>query len=157
MKGQLKIQEMAFVLVALVVLFALAGLFFTSWRVHSLRGEVEALQEYGGGTLVRQLANTPELQGSCQGCISFDKAWALATLRIPLAEQWNVDYLSIQLLGNEQSCTAGSFPNCGSLSLVNGSAYGTAQRAFAAVCYWDASLNQERCSLGMVFASGGKA
>ncbi|MSS74693.1 hypothetical protein EXS73_00555 [Candidatus Pacearchaeota archaeon] len=157
MKGQLKIQEMAFVIVALVLLFALIAVFFTSWRLHSVKGEVEALQEYAGGKLVSQLVNTPELQGSCQGCVSWDHAWVLAEGNYSLADRWNLDYLEVQILGVNRTCTAQQYPECGSITLIRGDAYGTAQRAFSAMCYWDPSINQERCQLGMVLASGGKA
>lgn len=157
MKGQLKIQEMAFVIVALVVLFALIAIFFVSWRLHSVRGEVETLQEYAGGTLVRQLVNTPELGGSCQGCLSWDNAWVLAQRTNSLKDRWNLDYLEIQILQVNRTCTAQTYPSCGKMVLIPGEAYGTAQRAFSAVCYWDQSIAQERCQLGMVIASGGRA
>jgi hypothetical protein len=157
MKGQLKIQEMAFVIVALVVLFALVALFFVSWRLHSVQGEVETLHEYAGGKIVSQLVNTPELGGSCHGCLSWDNAWVLAQRNNSLKDRWNLDYLEIQIVGVNQTCTRQTYPSCGTMVLIPGEAYGTAQRAFGAVCYWDQNIEQERCQLGMVIASGGKA
>ncbi|MBM3230131.1 hypothetical protein FJZ22_00540 [Candidatus Pacearchaeota archaeon] len=157
MRGQLKIQEMAFVIVALVLLFALLAIFFTSWRLHSVKDEVTALQEYAGGQLVGQLVNTPELEGPCQGCVSWDSAWILAQRNGTIGDRWNVDYLAVEILGINQTCTGQTYPACGQITIVPGKAYGTAQRAFSAVCYWDHTIKQERCQLGMILASGGKA
>ncbi len=157
MRGQLKIQEMAFVLIALVLLFALGGVFFTSWRVHNAQTEVTSLQEYAGGQLLSHLVNTPELQGSCQGCLSWDKAWVLAQENTSLGDEWNLDYASVQVLGDNTTCTSQNYPGCGSITLIKGSTYGTARRAFTAVCYWDNTIGQERCQLGMLLVSGGKA
>lgn len=95
-KGQLKIQEMAFVLVAVVFLFSLVFLFFARFQSNQLSGQAEALREYRSISMLRSVAGMPELQCALQGqgvsvCIDKDKLAALSEnemLKQKYAELW---------------------------------------------------------------------
>jgi hypothetical protein len=59
-KGQMKIQQMAFVLMAIVIFFALVSLFYFSIRIRSLQKSALSLREEEAKELIRKLAVTPE-------------------------------------------------------------------------------------------------
>ncbi|MCX8194423.1 MAG: hypothetical protein N3G19_03670 [Candidatus Pacearchaeota archaeon] len=79
-KGQLKIQEMAFVLVAVVFLFAIIFLFFARFQASQTKEVVEELRELRTITMLRVVASLPELRCSSSfgsateiACIDKDK------------------------------------------------------------------------------------
>ena len=78
-KAQMKIQEMAFVLVAVVFLFALIFLFFSRFQYAQLQKSANELREFRTITMLRSIASMPEL--SCtelSTCIDKDKLIVLA-------------------------------------------------------------------------------
>ena len=81
-KAQLKIQQMSFVLVAIVIFFALVSLVYFSISFSSLQEDAEQLRKDEAKQLVRKLSNTPEFaftsETDCAICIDFDKAMQLA-------------------------------------------------------------------------------
>lgn len=73
-RGQLKVQEMAFVLVAVVFLFGILLLFFARFQFGSLQQTATQLREIRTITMLRVVASLPEL--SCLdkvNCIDSDK------------------------------------------------------------------------------------
>jgi len=60
-RGQMKIQEMAFVLVAFIVFFALVLLFYVAFRGSTLKQEAKELEESKAMELVQKLSSSPEL------------------------------------------------------------------------------------------------
>ena len=153
-RGQLKIQEMAFVLLAIVIFLALVGLVVFSFRLQGLRATGESRADEQAQSLLQGIIALPELQGTCQTCLDFDKARALQIQNRSLAKEWQLDYLMIERSSGIGACTAGTYPNCKELTLIAGSQYGRALRTFASICYWDAEHEHERCDLGSVYASG---
>ncbi len=161
-KGQIKIQEMAFVLVALVVFFALVGLLYLSYRLHGVREAASDLEAEQAAALVRRIAGTPELRwGACAGCIDLDKAVVLGEHNRTsfYREAWGLDYLQIERLypvpAQPRACSTGTYPACSTLTLLNASSYGVTSQAYVSLCFWDAQIEQERCELGVIYASGG--
>ncbi len=113
-KGQIKIQEMAFVLVAVVFLFALLFLFFARFQYTQLTKTVTEIRELRTVTMLRVVASLPELR--CSGsatetaCIDKDKVRAFDSypdLRNKYKEIWdsaNIYKVSIEEVykGNEE-------------------------------------------------------
>jgi len=158
-KAQLKIQEMAFVLVAIVIFFALIALVFFSIKLNSIKKQAGLVQEEQAASLVRQISGIPELSWSCSSCIDFDKAMALSLSdKNALSSFLELDYLKIELLypqSNNQSCVLGSYPNCKNLLLINTTTnFGIVSSAFVNLCRWDSEKQQNICELGKVYASG---
>lgn len=90
-KAQLKIQEMAFVLLAVVFLFAILLLFFARFQMSSLQKSATAIREERTTDMLRTIASMPEL--SCSGeanCIDEDKlkAFELSTTKSRYSELW---------------------------------------------------------------------
>jgi len=65
--GQLKIQEMAFVLVAVVFLFSIVFLFFVRFQSAQLTEQAQFLREYRSISMLESVAGMPELQCALQG------------------------------------------------------------------------------------------
>ena len=81
--GQMKIQQMAFMLIAVMVFFALVGLVIISVKFSGLKDQATELKEREAILLVTNIANSPEFScGSAFGegkvsCIDFAKIIAL--------------------------------------------------------------------------------
>ena len=97
-KAQLKIQQMAFVLVALMIFFGLiAVIYFSIWssgikKSAAQRQDEEALQ------IALSLASSPEFaftsSSDCSSCVDFEKIISLN--KEVYKNLWNLDYLEIE-------------------------------------------------------------
>jgi len=77
-KGQMKIQEMAFVLLALVLLAVIGFIFFIKLSQNKLVESAENIREKTAISLLERIANLPELECYCKpscraNCIDEDK------------------------------------------------------------------------------------
>jgi len=159
-KAQIKIQEMAFVLVAFVVFFVIAGLFYLSLRMSGVRGDVQAQSESDAQELIRTLAETPELRWSstasdCEGCIDMDKAILLKDDKLKIfSELWNVDRLSLEIIYPEKNgeCSSVNYPECGEITLLNKSTSYKLYGSFVSLCRLDSS-GSRICYLGKIYSS----
>ncbi len=73
-KGQLKIQEMAFVLLALVLLAALVFMFSIRLQSQKIKGVVEEVNQQRALSLRDKLSALPELKCARTSCIDEDRA-----------------------------------------------------------------------------------
>ena len=161
-KGQLKIQEMAFVLMAIMIFFALVGLFFIKLRSSGLQNQAEDTKQEIAQQLVLVLANTPELAwGGCANCLDLDKALIVREYEKKdgrYSELWKLDFLALERLyplQKEGECELGSYPDCNMLILINESKdFGTSAKSFVSVCRRDTFNDDIRCGLGVLYASG---
>jgi len=82
-QGQIKIQQMAFMLLAVTLFFVLVGLFVLVIRFAGIGEAAEALEERNALLLTTKMANSPEFScGNVYGtgninCIDGDKVMAL--------------------------------------------------------------------------------
>ena len=157
-KGQMKIQEMAFVLIAIVVFFSLVIMIYLSIRMGSLRESAEEARTAAAQELVLRLAVTPEFswRGCLGTCIDLEKALALKDKK-DYKGFWDIDFLMLERIypnATKKECTKGNFPDCSTLTIVNNTKYiGTPRSTFVALCSFDAGGNYERCGLGKIYAS----
>ncbi|UCD20645.1 MAG: hypothetical protein JSW08_02620 [archaeon] len=103
-KGQFKIQEMAFVLVAVVILFGLVFLFFARFELGRVQDVAEELREDRAITLTRTVASMPELRCSRSvlrvseaACLDIDKVESFnnsASLRESYDSMWKSNYVT---------------------------------------------------------------
>lgn len=163
-KGQLKIQEMAFVLVAIAVFFGLAALFFITVNLGSVKQNVQDLNRDTARQLAYQLANTPEFKwrdSSCSGCIDMLKVMLVKQEKGIYIPFWNLDYLRIETVYpyKEGECDLSNYPNCNAITLANNSRYfGIPASAFVALCRdekIETGGSYEKCELGRIYASVG--
>ena len=158
-KGQLKIQEMAFVLVAIMIFFAIVALFYITIRTNTLRDDAGLQREEEAKELVRKLSDSPEFSwtaSSCSNCIDLDKVMALKD-KPEYKNFWNIDYLMVEIVypaKNGVECGRGNYPDCSTITLVN-KTIGTPITAFVAVCRQEfRQRGYPICELGRLYASG---
>ncbi len=156
-KGQMKIQEMAFVLVAIMIFFAIVSLFYINYRISGLRQGVEEQRSDEAMEIVRKIASSPEfsLNKECESCVDMDKTLVLKENK-NYQNFWDLDYLRIEVIYPEKpkrECVRGNYPECSGITLVNKTKeFGTAMSAFAALCR---NENKEiKCELGKIYAAG---
>lgn len=160
-KGQLKIQEMAFVLVVIMIFFAIVVLFYLSIRLQNLKGNVEEQREDEAKALVRKLVESPEFSlttEECSSCIDFDKIMILKD-RNEYRSFYPLDYLAVRVINTEKEgeCSKENYPDCGILTLIKKKDdFGTPVGAFAALCRQE-FFGQDKyikCELAKIYASG---
>mgnify|MGYP001592191332 CR=1 FL=1 len=99
-KAQMKIQQTAFMLVALVLFFSMVGLIYFSISLANTRERASDLYEKEALETVKMLSGTPELAftagSGCSSCIDLYKALALET--DTAKDLWNFDYLEIEIV-----------------------------------------------------------
>ena len=123
-KAQLKIQQMAFVLVALMIFFGLiAIIYFSIWssgikKSATQRQEEEALQ------IALALAGAPEFaftsSSDCSSCVDFEK---IASLNQDVYKNlWNLDYLEVEIIYpiyTNDECTSNKLPpDCNKRAII---------------------------------------
>lgn len=125
-RGQLKIQQMAFVLLAITLFFVLAGIFALIFLMAGLREGATALEEKNALLLVTKLANSPEF--SCGGaydsdrvnCIDADKVMVLSKNIDKYYRFWGLQNIEIRKIypkGATSVCTLSNYPDCNSIKI----------------------------------------
>lgn len=140
--GQVKMQETAFLLIALTLLFVIVGLFFLSSTFSGLKETKAQLDEEKALLLVSKLAASPEL--SCENafgsrassCIDFDKAMVLKKYSNDYSKFWGVKNIEIiRIEGNiSVECTNANYPNCGLLKIFATNNSGMDKSSFVSLC-----------------------
>lgn len=130
-RAQMKIQQMAFVLIAVTLFFVLVGLFVLSIFLTNLREEATKLEEENAMLLATKLSESPEFScgnsfsGSKISCIDADKLIALKQNINKYSsgnDFWGVEGIKVRKLypnsnNGEIECTEGNYPNCNSIVL----------------------------------------
>jgi len=154
-KGQMKIQQMAFVLIAIVIFFAMVAIVYFSIRVSNIRESAVLLREEEAKELVRKLAGTPEFMSTeCANCIDLDKIFILKDKK-SYDEFWDLKYLAVEIIYpvREEECDNANYPDCRRVTLIEEDDIGIPYSAFVSVCRWD-SDRYIKCELGKIYASG---
>jgi len=83
-KSQTKIQEMAFVLLALTILGGITFIFFTQFQISGIQKAAETIKQHQAISLLEKISAMPELRCSYYGieklCIDEDKLKIFQTL-----------------------------------------------------------------------------
>jgi hypothetical protein len=155
-KAQLKIQQMAFMLIAIMIFFVLVGLFALSMSFGGLKEKKEALDEQNALLLISKLANYPEF--SCENayggdklyCIDFDKIMVLKN-HPEYLKFLDIKNVEIKKITEEEEiiCTELNYPNCNYLSLFEGGREGSDKSAFVSLCRKESfgSTSYNKCEL----------
>ena len=156
-KGQMKIQEMAFVLLAIILFFAMVTLVYFSIRLSSLREDVSFQREQSARDLTRKLSDIPEFSwAECSGCIDSDKVFALKD-RPSYKNFWDMDYLMVEKVypnSTKRECNKANYPDCTTITLINNTKnFGTPTSVFVSLCRFESSGEYMKCELGRIYAS----
>lgn len=125
-RGQMKIQQMMFMLLAVTFLFILVGVFFLAIRMSTLKQTATNLGEENAKLLVSKLANSPEFScenafGAKASCVDFDKVMALKEME-EYQNFWGVAKIEIRKIFPNQGdtlCSSDNYPNCGIIEVLN--------------------------------------
>ena len=156
--GQMKIQEMAFVLVAIMIFFAIVAIIYFKVTTTGLQNTVESQRAQQADALVQKIASTPEFQFTaidCENCIDMDKLMALKN-RSEYSTFWGLDFLQVQVLypNKQGECNGFNYPNCSTITIVNNSE-GIPESAYVSLCRVEYNQgNYIQCDLGRIYASG---
>ena len=161
-KAQLKIQQMAFMLIALTLFFALVGMFFLAFQVSKIRETAGVLEEKNALLLVSKLANSPEFScgnafGSQGNCVDSDKVMALKNSIDKYENFWGVSNIQIRKIypvGNPVECTSANYPDCNIIKIYDGE-IGSEYSNYVALCRKDsfAGKDFDRCEIAKLMVS----
>ncbi|MEK6871509.1 MAG: hypothetical protein AABX16_01255 [Nanoarchaeota archaeon] len=119
-KSQLKIQEMAFMLLAVFLFFALVGVFVLTIFYSNLQNEATRIAEERTASAVANIADTPELSCAISktNCVDADKLVALLNKK-EYEKFWpfsSIKIITYKGLGKKEkdlvSCTIANYPTC---------------------------------------------
>ena len=156
-KGQLKIQQMAFVLVAVMIFFAIIALIYFTISLSDLRGKAQELKEQEASELVRKMAGTGEFiwKRDCSSCIDLDKAFLLKD-RASYKEFWELSFLQIKKIYPTAigECNKAKYPNCDTITIVESGEIGTPSSAYVSLCRWEQEKGgYVKCEIGRIYAT----
>lgn len=163
-KGQMRIQQMAFLLIAVTIFFAIVGMLVLVVRTAGFRGEANLLQEENARLLVTKLSNSPEF--SCEeafgskktNCIDWDKLILLSENVENYEDFWGGVNIEVRLIYPEQKreiiCDKENYPNCNFVQLGSGGVSGDFSN-FVALCRKERNNNliEDKCELAKVFVN----
>lgn len=159
--GQMKIQQMAFMLIVVTLLFVLVGVFFLAISLSNIKKTATRLAEEGALLLVSKLADSPELScgnsfgSSRTNCIDFDKLMILSNSPDLYRNFWGVAKIYIRKIypPNEKVCNKENYPDCGIIKLVDKNVNSTAFSSnFVSLCRKenDNSKIYNKCELALL-------
>ena len=155
-KGQLKIQQMAFVLVATIIFFALVFLFYAVVRYSSLEGEVEDLRSQEVLETIRQISTTSEFSWTredCSSCIDMDKVLMLKEREAYKGFWKGVPLLQIERVYpkyDEQECTTQNYPECDVITIIEEETNIVSHSSFVSLCMYEPVESYYKCELGKI-------
>ena len=161
--GQMKIQQMAFMLIAVTLFLVMAGMFILVVRFSSLQDSAELLDEKNALLLVSKIADSPEFAcGNAFGeprsnCIDMDKTMALTGRLNEYSGFWGVDGIEILRVypSGTGECTLDNYPDCEKITILEAE-NGTGVSNFVSLCRKE--LNEDgnvydKCELGRVMVT----
>ncbi len=153
---------MAFMLIAVVIFFAMVTLVYLAISYSNLESRADQLRDEEARELVRQLAGSPEFtftaSTDCAACIDFDRAFQLSKIEQYKQRFWNLDYLMIEKIypnnfaDKKVPCTDANYPNCNQVIVIPGEEYST-KSTFVALASWDSGISAYRYEFGRIHAS----
>ena len=162
-RGQLKIQQMAFMLIAVTLFFALVGLFLIVFVFSGLKESATALQEKNALLLVTKLANSPEFScgdvffGNKINCVDADKVMMLKENLDKYKGFWGVTNIEIQKVYpvGSKICTLANYPNCSVIKIYSLDESGYSVSNFVSLCRKDVFDGEvsDRCELAKLIVS----
>lgn len=161
-KGQLKIQEMAFMLVAIILFFVLVGLFAASIIFRNLHESATQNEEAKTLSAISNLAGTAEFvcTGNRPNCVDEDKLMALIGKK-SFESYWPFTSLSVLKYSgfNKREsemikCTIENYPNCDIFEVYNkNSSNDNRIHSFVALCRVEFdTIVYEKCEIAQLWA-----
>jgi len=164
-KAQIKIQQMAFMLIAVFIFFALVGMFMLMFKMGDLREAASLLEEKNAILLLSKFANSPEFScGEAFGdmkssCIDLDKVMALKENIRVYHNFWEKSNIEIRWIypspEEEIECSDLNYPNCNIIKVYSGIEEGIGVSNFVSLCRKDTQegMVYDKCEIGKLIIS----
>lgn len=162
---------MSFMIIAVFLFFALAGMIFITIKMAEITNEASRLESENAKLLASRIANSPEF--SCgnaydderSDCIDMDKLIVFKDNINKYTGFWGVKNIEVRLIypktlsNREVECTKSNYPDCNLLRLINNSATGMDHSNFVALCRKEKYKNEivNKCELGLIIIRYEKA
>ncbi len=163
-KGQLKIQQMAFMLMAVTLFFVLVAIFVLVFRFSGLKQSSQQLEKENAMLLVSKLANSPEFScenafGALSNCIDADKVLALIG-KEEYENFFGVAKIEIRRIypakGNE-ACNSENYETCGIIKILEKNVNTLASSSnFVSLCRKEnkEEMLYDKCELAKLIVAG---
>lgn len=161
-RGQMKIQQMMFMLLAVTFLFILVGVFFLAIRLSTLKQTATSMEEKSAKLLVSKLANSPEF--SCgdafeakSECIDFDKIMVLKEMD-EYSNFWGAAKIEVRKIfpSGNTSCTFENYPDCAIIKVLDRNVNALPPSTnFVSLCRKEKSerIIYDKCELALLMVS----
>ena len=124
--AQMRIQQMAFMLMAVTLFFVLVGIFVLVMRFSGLKDTAKQLEQENAMLLVSKLANSPEFScgsafGALSNCIDADKVMVLSS-REEYERFFGVAKIEIRKIypnNGNTLCDEENYEGCGVIRILN--------------------------------------
>lgn len=162
-RSQMHIQEMAFMLVAVIFLFTLVGLFVFAILFSQIKGEADRIAMEKTMSAIKNLANSPEFYcvGSRPNCVDSDKAMALMTNK-NYEKFWpfsRLEILKSSAFKKKESeiilCTMQNYPDCDRILIFQKNVKNRiTASSYVGICRNELELgvNYQRCEIAKLIA-----
>lgn len=164
-QAQFKIQQTAFMLVALTIFFVLVGLVFLGFQFSNTREDADQLKADQATLLVSKLANSPEF--SCEqafnenkeNCVDFDKILVLSENKEKYSNFWGVSDIKLRKIypeiEGEVMCTKENYPECNVVHFIEEEIRGNYVSNFVSLCRKEMGEREvyTKCELAMLLVS----
>lgn len=144
-KAQVKIQQTAFMLIAVTLFFVLVGLFVLVFALSGIQESANELKEKNALLLVTKLANSPEF--SCEesfgrnkiNCVDADKAMVLRENAKDYEDFWGPGVTGIEIRKiypkeKEKLCSMENYPDCNAIRVLSENITGFGMDNFVSLC-----------------------
>jgi len=162
-RGQLRIQEMAFMIVAVFIFFVLVGLFALSIIYSNIQKQSTSIAEAQVLSSITNLASSPEFNciGSKTNCVDADKLivfsnnknyqnyWPFTSLRVIKFNAFNKNEADMT------ECTLANYPDCDLFIVYNRNVKNEKLiSSYVALCRteYEEGYNYEKCEIAMFLA-----
>jgi len=164
-RGQLKIQQMAFMLMAITLFFVLVAMYVLVIKFSGLKESATELEEKNAMLLVTKLANSPEFScGAAFGsnrinCVDADKAMMLKENMYKYINFWGVSNIEIRKIypraDSDVICNLGNYPDCNIIKMLPKEITGYDMSNFISLCRKEFSGDEvyDKCELAKIMVS----
>lgn len=134
-RAQLKIQQMAFMLMAVFIFFILAGMFYLLFQSQDWRKKAEQEERNNAIGLANMLSGSAEF--TCGDyCIDADRAMVLRK-RQAYASLWKVNSIKTRTVSNKTKdtiCTEANYPDCNEIVVYKKGNEETTVYSYVSLC-----------------------
>lgn len=155
-RGQFKIQQMAFMLIAVFLFFVMVGLLYLMLQYRNLNEQASILGQNQATLVAESISDYPEFACKKSYCIDSDKLMVFNM--DDYKNFFPVEYIRVRKIPytSEVKCTLSNYPNCNYFDVYESRKIGnvglSSSGSFVSLCRWE-KINgyaQRICELGRI-------